>query len=95
MLDSKPASSPDLAQTVKLAMLKTAKHFISDADPGEIISDKDLDLLAEKVINLLSIEHRMKLYADVFLFEVENAAKEAGKNAVESKLKKAVKRSLI
>lgn len=83
----------DVSVTLSAALTKYAITRLSESDPGDILSDKDSQLLAERVISKLSIENRIKLYVDVFCSEIENLAQQMGEEAVSEKVKKAARRS--
>jgi len=79
----------NLAQSVVSAVTKYALFELKNADDGEVISDKEAQLLAERLVARLSIDNRIKLYMDVFLTEVGALAIKTGEDAVADKVKKA------
>lgn len=77
---------------ITTALTKYAAGKVNDGDPGEILSDKESQLLAERVLSKLGIDNRIKLYVDVFCSEIETLALQIGEEAVSDKVKKAIRK---
>jgi hypothetical protein len=89
---NKAEIASNLTVSVVTALTKYAASKLSDFDPGDILSDKELQSLAESVLDKLSIGNRIKLYAEVFCSEIEGMAEVTGEKAVSDKIKKAARR---
>lgn len=84
--------SENVSLSVCSHLLKYASALVRDSDLGGIMTDNEIEKLAEKCMSALSIDTRTKLYASVFVDELSAITRQSAENAVAEKMKKAFRR---